>query len=159
MKLSRIIIGVCVLLAACGKKLPSVSVTSPHAVTLSQLHRAVPVTPAAHEAIRHYEAKMADIPLPLSTVPIADYFDTQKPTAMVGYLDRIHTLPDLTDFYIREMERLGWELKDTFEGYERNLYFSRPYGACLVSLRPHHNPAGIVIVVAKASINDQSIGY
>lgn len=87
------------------------------------------------DTIRLQEAKLSDIPIPLSSRPIPYYFDAQQSAIMLGYNDAVLSLQELVTFYMQEMERLGWEIKEQFYGYESQLRFKKPDRSCIVSIR------------------------
>lgn len=95
---------------------------------------------AAFDNVRLQEAKMADIPIPLSAKPLPEYFDPANPVIILGYEDTILSPAGIENFYVKEMERLGWQPKEQFIGYESKLRFIKPQRSCLITVRfDEHN--------------------
>lgn len=91
---------------------------------------------SAIDGIRLQEAKMRDIPIPISAQPLPEYFDPDNPVIMLGYEDRTLSPAGIEDFYAKEMERLGWRAEEQFIGYESLLRFTNPQQrSCLISIR------------------------
>lgn len=90
---------------------------------------------SALNGVRLQEAKMVDIPIPLSAAPLPEYFDPDNPTIILGYEDKTLSPAGIEDFYAKEMERLGWQAKEQFIGYESKLRFTKPERSCLISIR------------------------
>ncbi len=90
---------------------------------------------SALDGVRLQEAKMVDIPIPLSAEPLPEYFDPASPTIMLGYEDTTLSPAGIEDFYMKEMERLGWKSKEQFIGYESKLRFTKPERSCFISIR------------------------
>lgn len=91
---------------------------------------------SALDGIRLQEAKMRDIPIPLSAKPLPEYFDPDNPIVMLGYEDSTLSPAGIEDFYTKEMERLGWKSEEQFIGHESLLRFTNPQQrSCLISIR------------------------
>jgi len=90
---------------------------------------------SALDGVRLQEAKMVDIPIPLSAKPLPEYFDSANPTIILGYEDTTLSPAGIEDFYAIEMERLGWQAKEQFIGHESNLRFTNSERSCLISIR------------------------
>lgn len=63
---------------------------------------------------------------------------------MLGY-ENMMPAHALYDFYVQEMERLGWQQEYTFSGPEFFLLFSRPGTLTAISIRPHTSHSEIII--------------
>ncbi len=93
------------------------------------------INSSALDNVRLQEAKMVDIPIPLSAKPLPEYFDPDNPIIILGYEDTTLSPAGIEDFYAKEMERLGWEAKEQFIGHESNLRFTNSERSCLISVR------------------------
>ena len=110
--------------------------------------------PVTLDFIRLQEAKMSDIPVPLSSQPITDYFDPAGASIMLGYKDKLLSMADVRDFYIREMERLGWQIEEQFIGYESQLRFTKPDRSCLISIRFDVKKEKVKFVICSGAISE-----
>jgi len=81
------------------------------------------------------EAKLADIPIPLSVEPLEEFANDVDVSNQVvlGYSSAMPS-EDLFSFYKQEMERLGWQHIASFDEYEkmRMLNFTKPSKFCSV---------------------------
>ncbi|MFT6765810.1 MAG: hypothetical protein ACJAZS_000704 [Alteromonas naphthalenivorans] len=86
------------------------------------------------EQIQQVEARLVDVPIPVSVRPAAISHDDR------GYklLSYESSLPsaEIKKFYIQEMERFGWRQEYYFEGQELLLSFKKPDRFCSISVRP-----------------------
>lgn len=89
---------------------------------------------SAKEQAKQIEARLVDVPIPVSVKPMAVSFG-DRGTKLLSYSS---TLPaqDIKKFYIQEMERFGWRQEYYFEGEEMLLSFKKPDRFCSVSVRP-----------------------
>jgi hypothetical protein len=107
---------------------------------------------AALDFVHLQEAKMSDIPIPLSSQPITEYFDPAGTSVMLGYQDKHLSMTDVQEFYLCEMERLGWQIEEQFIGYETYLRFSRPPDrSCLISIRGNEAKESIKLVICSGA--------
>jgi len=88
------------------------------------------------DAIRQTEAKLSDIPIPLNSEPLADFFQdmSEDKEIVLGY-ESFLSSKDAEQFYLQEMERLGWIRASSFNGRECLLNFKKPGKCCSVSIR------------------------
>jgi len=100
------------------------------------------------ELIHLQEAKLVDVPIPLNSKPIIDFFmpDTTKHEIALGYISGMF-LEDATQFYIQEMERLGWQNLAYFSNCESLLNFVKPGKICVVSIRPSDHQDHVKIFI------------
>ena len=89
------------------------------------------------------EAKLIDIPIPLSAKPLLDYYTagSDLPIDLLGYNVSME-LEDVLKFYEHEMERLGWQRLAFCTGFETLLTFSKPDRLCSISIRPQSTKFG-----------------
>lgn len=87
------------------------------------------------------EAKLIDIPLPFGLEPIECFtcIDNKNNKVIIGYYAKFDSQQELKMFYKKEMECLGWQERNCFEGKELLLIFDRPGKMCIVSIRPEKN--------------------
>lgn len=98
------------------------------------------------QEIRLQEAKLVDIALPLSAIPLPDYFDSSSPITMLGYRDTTLSLCELQEYFMQEMARTGWLLKEQVVGSREILFrFKKPTKRCFISLRKERQ--GVVILL------------
>jgi len=126
---------------------------------LQELHKNQKVTEVAFA--RQQEAKFSDIPIPLETMPLNDYFSHQNTATdpiTAGYKTTM-LLDEVTTFYLQQMERTGWRKVASVTGIESLLIFEKPDRVCAVSIRPlskkHSNKqeVGIFIFVENNRMN------
>ncbi|KKP35789.1 MAG: hypothetical protein UR26_C0002G0089 [candidate division TM6 bacterium GW2011_GWF2_32_72] len=99
---------------------------------------------------RQYEAKCADVAIPLDSKPLIENFgmDKEEEQTNFAYACSLEKM-ELLDFYIKEMERLGWSLIKKFDSdLEALLNFEKPSKVCSVSLRDRDKCREIFIFVA-----------
>lgn len=89
---------------------------------------------SAKEQIRQLEARLVDVPVPVSVTPHAVSFG-DRGAKLISYTS-ILPVQDIKKFYIQEMERFGWKQEYYFEGNELLLSFKKPDRFCSVSVRP-----------------------
>ncbi len=89
----------------------------------------------------YFQAKLADIPFPLS---IELRFASQ-PTAdqnaqhiELGYKTPMK-MDQVAEFYTEEMEMLGWKLNRAFQDNEYLFIFKKPQKTCAISMRKQTN--------------------
>ena|SRR3989304_800271 len=102
------------------------------------------------DEIRRQEAKLSDIPIPISSQPLSEYC-TQSATpdeVMLGYHCSLQ-IDELTQFFTQEMERFGWRYGAQFKGHEQLLNFEKPNRVCSISLRPKNQKTDVVIFMGK----------
>jgi len=91
------------------------------------------------ELVRLYEAKLADIPVPMGSKPIKHYFESATIDAqefILGYVSD-QSMDDLALFYDAQMEQVGWRQTASFFGVEQLLVFENSDRICVISLRTH----------------------
>ncbi|MFC1842099.1 hypothetical protein ACFLYU_00365 [Candidatus Dependentiae bacterium] len=99
------------------------------------------------EFVRQKEAKLSDIPIPLNSEPLREYFYTllaqennrivqaaQTAQTVLGYTNAMN-MSNIIMFYTQEMERLGWQSVASFDGFEKLLIFKKPFRFCSISIR------------------------
>lgn len=95
------------------------------------------------------EAKFGDIPIPLGSEPICDFF-THMPTdsmsIMFGYTN-VTEASSLYNFFKTECLRLGWRLMGGIQSIESMLTFEKPDRICTISLRPLEAATALIITV------------
>lgn len=101
----------------------------------------VDVSPATHieseDLVRLFEAKLSDIPIPIGSRPIKQYFEAasfEAPSFVLGYVSE-QTIQEIALFYEAHMEQFGWVQTATFGGVEQLLMFDKPDQLCVISLR------------------------
>ncbi len=121
----------CLLLSSCAKNnYVQQSITKWH-----KKHNRMPI-----DRVQQQEAMLIDIPIPLydERLPVYDPdSNSGHSTIMLGYKSSLDT-NDIVDFYMKQMERLGWNCIKLFQGFESLLQFESPDRLCSVSVRPHH---------------------
>lgn len=93
------------------------------------------------ELIRQKEAKLSDIPIPISSEPLIEYFkfkNSSKGEIVLGYSSSMD-IDSVVDFYNQEMEFLGWESGSFFNGIEKLMLFKKPSRLCSISIRDFKN--------------------
>lgn len=90
------------------------------------------------------EAKRADIPFPIPSVPIPQRNWADGDTVVLGCRTSL-SADEVTLFYCREMERLGWLCIKRFSGYEELLSFEKPSRICIVSIRSIRDKTDIMV--------------
>jgi hypothetical protein len=88
--------------------------------------------------VRQQEARLIDIPIPLHAKPEPKYCwidEAESASVMLSYT--FVTSPhDIASFYIKEMERSGWDQIMCLDACEYMLIFEKPGRVCSISLRP-----------------------
>lgn len=89
------------------------------------------------EQMHLHEAKLADIPIPIHAkpLPLRSKEKEESETISLSYLVN-QTSDDLDNFYLREMERCGWQLQSKYCAQETLLTFCKPERICAISIRP-----------------------
>ena len=100
------------------------------------------------DIVRLQEAKMGDIPIPLSATPLPDYFDPSSSSIVLGYSDKLLSLEQIKQFFMQELERSGWLLKEQFcTAHESLIRFKKPHRICIISIRQQDPKMGSCIVI------------
>lgn len=89
------------------------------------------------ELVKQKEAKLADIPVPMSADPIMEYFNAEnsKRVVVLGYYSELEA-SKISKFYSQEMELYGWENVYSFDGLlEKSMLFKKPSRYCSISIR------------------------
>lgn len=89
---------------------------------------------SAKEQAYQIEARLVDIPIPVSVTPMAVSFG-DRGNKLLSYTSSL-SASEIKKFYIQEMERFGWKQEYYFEGDEVLLSFKKPDRFCSVSVRP-----------------------
>ena len=107
------------------------------------------------------EAKLSDIPIPLGSEPIPDFF-AQEPQdelgVVLGYTSQT-PVSKLYSFFKAECLRLGWLFCGGLESIESLLTFEKPDRICTISLRlldnsTTNNSIALIITVCPKSEPD-----
>lgn len=95
------------------------------------------------------EAQYTDIPIPLGSEPIADFFrqdsDDEK-GVILGYTHKAER-QKMYDFFKAECPRLGWVDMGGMQGVESMLMFEKPDRLCMISFRSAGDEIAIIISV------------
>ena len=93
--------------------------------------------------VEELEAKLIDIPIPLSAKPLMRYYSSERDmnTEILGY-NVLMELKDVLDFYVQEMERLGWQRIGFCSGFESLITFTKPDKLCSISIREGRTKSG-----------------
>lgn len=94
---------------------------------------------AGDDLVRLYEAKLADIPVPMGAKPIKNYFQSSSPDSreiVLGYVSS-QSIEDIAAFYASQMEQFGWYQTAAFANVEHLMLFEKPDQICTISLRAH----------------------
>ncbi len=87
--------------------------------------------------VNQQEAKLVDVPIPLYderlSVEVSD--SNRQDNTILGYRSSL-TVTAIIDFYVHEMERLGWRQLALFQGTESLVQFESPERLCSISIRP-----------------------
>lgn len=96
-----------------------------------------PSSLASDEQVRLFEAKLADVPVPMGSKPIKQYFDEaaiDSPEIVLGYISE-QSCEELALFYVAYMEQFDWRMVSSFSGIEKLFVFEKPEQACVILLR------------------------
>lgn len=103
------------------------------------------------DVIRQQEAKLSDIPIPISSQPIPEYCVQNMSVphqVMLGYECTLGA-DELVKFFNQEMERYGWRYISQFSGQERLMHYEKPNRVCAISLRPIQENTHVLIFTGK----------
>ncbi len=92
---------------------------------------------ASNELARIYEAKLSDIPIPIGSKPLKQYFKSSKvdsQEAILGYVSD-QSMSELIIFFEQQMEQYGWSQAAVISGIEHLIIFEKPDQICVISLR------------------------
>ena len=86
--------------------------------------------------INQQEAKLIDIPMPLydERLSVVSNDSNTEENTMLGYRSSL-SVDVIIDFYVHEMERLGWQQLKLFQGTESLIQFESPERLCSISIR------------------------
>lgn len=91
---------------------------------------------AADNTVRRLEARSIDLAIPMGVTPLEKYINcTEDGDFCLAYASDM-SLSDLSDFFQKEMERLGWQKKAQYEHHEQLIVYEKPGKIVIVSLRP-----------------------
>jgi len=103
----------------------------------AKMHGSSKKAQQAVEIVRHYEACLTDVPVPLG-VHLADgrqEVPLREATMMVAFASS-KTVADIAAFYDREMERCGWQKACHVDSsLESVITFIKPDKVCTINLR------------------------
>ncbi len=87
--------------------------------------------------INQQEAKLVDIPIPLydEWLSVESSDSNTEDNTILGYRSSL-SVGVIIDFYVHEMERLGWRQLKLFQGTESLVQFESPERLCSISIRP-----------------------
>lgn len=93
---------------------------------------------AATYVVRQEEAKLFDVPIPLDVRPLERYASSDAAFPSSSFLAyHAHAdVSELSEFYITQMARFGWQKITDFCGPETMLIFEKPNRRCCIVLRP-----------------------
>jgi len=100
------------------------------------------------------EAMLVDIPIPLydERIMLPSSENTEGGTLVFGYKSPL-SCQQASDFFVMQMERLGWEHLVTFESAELILQFESPDRYCTVIIKNSGSlHSSIFIYLKKASL-------
>src|SRR5579864_6242602 len=82
------------------------------------------------------EAMLINIPIPLydERVLPASLDDGESHTIVLCYKSPLN-LQQLCDFFMSQMERLGWKHLVSFDSYEKHIIFENPDSYCLIMIK------------------------
>jgi len=109
--------------------------------------------------IDQQEAKLVDVPMPLydkRLSVVSNDSDTEDNT-ILGYRSSL-SADVIIDFYVHEMERLGWQQLKLFQGTESLIQFESPERLCSISIRSsdiqlkHVTGTDVIIFVGKKQV-------
>lgn len=115
-----------------------------------------------HSMGRQLEAMLVDVPVPLYTRQLLIHSERSMHAQdiVVGYESTL-SLGQLEDFYLNDMQRLGWRLIKLFAGQEIVLIFETPQRLCTIRLMAGPLQTTIIhLAVGKKDMacnNDQSL--
>jgi hypothetical protein len=93
---------------------------------------------------------LVDIPIPLYDeriiIPLSDIFEGG--TLAFGYKSPL-SCEQAINFFITQMERLGWKHLVTFEGIESILQFESPDRYCTVIIKAHELSHSLIFIYLK----------
>jgi hypothetical protein len=95
------------------------------------------------------EAKYSDIPIPLGSEPLYDFFKQlpfDERSIMFGYTNKTG-ISELYNYFKAEFMRLGWSFMGGIQDIESMLTFEKPDRVCSVSLRPSDDSDVFIIMV------------
>lgn len=83
------------------------------------------------------EAKLVDIPIPLSSQLATDSFEpVDASVSVLSYNDKKLTSEQIKTFFQQEMERLGWLAKESYESDRESVFrFKKPSRSCILSIK------------------------
>lgn len=96
-----------------------------------------PLQIASDVLVQLFEAKLADIPVPIGSKPIKHYFQSAAADSqeiVLGYTSE-QSVDEIALFYAQQMEQSGWYQTSSFFGAEQLLMFEKLDQVCVVSLR------------------------
>ena len=108
-----------------------------HRIAQSGQKKSQPTSLASDEQVRLFEAKLADVPVPMGAKPIKQYFDAatiDSREIVLGYASE-QSCAELADFYVAYMEQFDWRMISSFSGIEHLFVFEKLDQTCVVSLR------------------------
>jgi hypothetical protein len=109
------------------------------------------------DIIIQQEAMLVDIPIPLYDARIisSSSYATESDTLTFGYKSPL-SRNQAIDFFLNQMERLGWKLIVLFDAQEALLQFESPDRFCTVIIKNSENNtsgSSLFIYIKRASTN------
>lgn len=101
------------------------------------------------ERVIQQEAMLVNVPLPLFDERIIDSHDNVDPDALVlGYKSPL-THSQVSDFFMLQMERYGWQHLVSFAGHEQLLQFANPDEYCTIVIRSIDTDHSLIFIYIK----------
>lgn len=102
-----------------------------------------------HLKVLSLEAKYSDIPIPLASEPLYEFFkqlpDDER-CVVFGYTNKAE-MSQLYGYFKNEFSRLGWNFMGGIQDVESMLTFEKPDRICSVNLRASDNSNALIIMV------------
>ena len=95
------------------------------------------------------EAKYSDIPVPLGSEPLYDFFKQTPANAacvVFGYTNKTGAA-ELYNYFKAEFIRLGWNFMGGMQDIEAMLTFEKPDRVCSINLRPLADTQAFIMMV------------
>ena len=87
-------------------------------------------------------ARLHDLPFAKGVHP--EKLDTKDGQTVIRYVNAL-SMQATTDFYVRDMEYLGWNLVSSFIADESCLIFEKPTRRCVITTRLEHDVCRVVL--------------
>jgi len=93
------------------------------------------------------EARLYDIPVPVGAIPFVEQNDSGGIDEQIISFSVSAQEKDIFDFYLEQMERIGWKCTAMVRAHESFLFFAKPNKWCSISLRPQKNDRQLKIII------------